>query len=238
VCMELAWQTCLPCRWCLPRHSVHATRFKLSLTPISTAAPPPPLAGFDVFISHAGPQKPLATELHNMLKHELGLTVFLDKRMSAGDAADDTMLLAARGARVGLALFSRDFAAREWPLRELKIFVDQGSLLPALVPPLPYEDWKKLIQKATLPQASLSERVRKAAQRTVMVTGSSEDMLTWRQRVCCAVVGALVDNARADLPGRKFRRRVKAAADLVRQFSKLTTEDTRELESEAAQIRL
>ena len=58
----------------------------------------PLLAGFDVFISHAGPQKPLATELHDMLRNQLGLSVFLDKGMAAGDAADDTMLQADSGA--------------------------------------------------------------------------------------------------------------------------------------------
>ena len=172
-----------------------------------------------------------------MLKNQLGLTVFLDKGMAAGDAADDTILHAASGAHVGLALFSREFAEREWPLRELKIFVGRGSLLPALVPPLSYEAWKKFIQNATLRQASLSKEVRIAAQGTMMVRGSVEEMLTWKQRVCLAVVGALVDKARAGLPDRawagELKLRIKAAAERVAKFTTLTVGETETLRDEA-----
>ena len=196
-----------------------------------------------MFVSHAGPSKPLAEELHDMLHNQLGLTVFLDKYMAAGDAADRRMLSNARGAHVGLALFSREFAQRDWPLTELEIFAGRGSLLPALVPPLSYEAWKDCIQTAKLQEASLDEDVRNAAQRTVMVTGSEAETLAWKQRVCYAVVRALVAKARAKLPDQEwvgaFRPRVRAAVTTaVDQFDRLTVREVRELQAEAAQIPL
>jgi hypothetical protein len=185
-----------------------------------------------VFISHAGPDKPQAEQLRDMLQ-KLGLTVFLDKYMRPGDPGDETMLGAANGAHVGLTLFSPDFAVREWPLRELEIFAGRGSLLPALVPPLTYEAWKECLSKA-----DVSEDVRTKALRTVMTIGSDRELLARQHKVCLGVVRALVAKLRRPgLPDRawagELKVRVKKAAERVADFSKLTNEDVKELREEA-----
>jgi hypothetical protein len=189
-----------------------------------SAAPLTPAPGPDVFVSHAGPNKALAEQLRGVLSAQLKLEVFLDKCMPPGGAADEAMLSAARGAHVGLALFSREFAEREWPLRELGIFAASRSLVPALVPPLSYEGWKECLSKA-----SVTDDVRAAALRTTMVVvRDASELLTWQQKVCLAVVRALVAKAkRSDLPNLAwvgaFRSRVKAAAQTMCDSKHLTT---------------
>jgi hypothetical protein len=194
-------------------------------------------AGPDVFISHAGPVKPQAEQLRGMLQGQLGLIVFLDKYMRPGDPGDETMLAAAHGAHVGLALFSREFAEREWPLRELEIFARRGSLLPALVPGLTYEAWKDCVGDAI----KLTEDVRKKALRTVMMTGSDQELLAWQHKVCLGVVRALVAKVRRpDLPDRiwagELKRRVMKAAERVAKFTTLTVGEAGELTAEASAL--
>jgi hypothetical protein len=193
-------------------------------------------AGFDVFLSHAGPDKDKAAQLRNMLEG-LGLTVFLDKDMRPGVAADAAMLSAANVAHVGLTLFSKEFAEREWPLRELKIFAARGSLLPALVPPLTYEAWKDCLGRAPL-----TDYVRLAALRTVMMIGSDRDVLTWQHKVCLGVVRVLVLKVRGGLPDRawagELRMRVQTAAERVVKFTELTVRETTALRAEASALAL
>jgi hypothetical protein len=193
-------------------------------------------AGPDVFISHAGPDKRLAEQLHNMLQEQLGLTVFLDKYMRPGDPGDEIMLGAANGAHVGLTLFSPQFAERPWPLHELKIFAGRGSLLPALVPGLKYEAWKECLDKA-----DVSKDVRTKALRTVMMIGSDQELLAWQHKVCLDVVRALVAKVRRpDLPDRAWagvlKLRVKAAAERVAKFTTLTVGEVGVLKAEAAPL--
>ena len=189
----------------------------------------------DVFLSHAGPDKPLAEQLRDMLQG-LGLTVFLDKYMHPGDPGDETMLRNATGAHVGLTLFSPEFAERKWPLRKLEIFADRRSLLPALVPPLEYEEWEGHLQ-----QAAVTDDVRTAASRTVMVKGSDQELLAWQHKVCLGVVRALVAKAvTPDLRNRawagELKRRVKTAARRVAKLRKLTADDVDELKDEASAL--
>ena len=179
-----------------------------------------------MFLSHAGPVKPQAEQLRDMLQG-LGLTVFLDKNMRPGDPGDETMLRNANGAHVGLTLFSPEFAEREWPLRELEIFADRGSLLPALVPPLEYEAWKECLGKA-----GVAEDVRHAALRTVMMIGSDRELLAWQQKVCLGVIRRLVAKAVSpNLPNRAWAG--EAAAERVADFSTLTNGAVKELRGEA-----
>ena len=191
------------------------------------------MAGFDVFLSHAGWTKPLADHLCDMLQHQLGLAVFLDKYMAVGGPEDDTVLGAANSAHVGLVLFSQEVSERAWPLRELGIFASQGSLLPALVPPLSYEDWT-----ACLGRADVAESVRRAALRTVMMISEYGELLEWKHRVCLGVVRALVAKAVSrGLPNEawagEFRVRVKVAAERLSKFSKLTVAASEELREKA-----
>ena len=197
--------------------------------------PSPALSGYDVFISHAGDDKPKAEQLRDMLQR-LGLTAFLDKYMSPGEPGDETMLRAARGAHVGLTLFSPAFAEREWPLRELEIFAGQDSLLPALVPPLSQTDWTRFLDKA-----EVTDKVRHAASRTVMVKGREPEMLVWQHKVCLGVVRRLVAKARRpDLCNRagagELRVRAMKASRLVAEFDMLMIGDVRELRKDAAAL--
>jgi hypothetical protein len=67
--------------------------------------------------------------------------------MCPGDAAAAKMLDAAAAAPVGLAIYSREYFDRVWPLRELRILVEQKKLLPVLTPREPaftFEDLKKV----------------------------------------------------------------------------------------------
>jgi hypothetical protein len=197
-----------------------------------TTAPLTPAPGPDVFLSHAGPDKDKADQLLDMLQGQLGLTVFLDKHMRPGDDANAVKLGAARRAHVGLTLFCKEFAEREWPLRELQIFVANESLLPTLVPPLTYEEWKEHLR-----QAPLTQDVRDAALRTVMVIGSDRELLAWQQKVCLGVVRALVAKVRGGLPDRawagEFRVRTRAAVERVAAYTTLTNGETAELRDEA-----
>jgi hypothetical protein len=209
----------------------------LPYMPIASPTPRrrPTLTGpYHVFIGHAGPVKPQAEQLRHMLHRDLGLTVFLDKYMRPGVAADAAILGAAHGAHVGLTLFSEEFADRKWPLRELSIFARRRNLLPALVPPLTYEEWEDC-----LGEVELSKGVRAAALRTVMVTGSDQELLAWQHKVCLAVVRALVAKVRGGLPDRawagELRVRVKDAVRRMcesRSFTHLTLGDILELQEE------
>jgi hypothetical protein len=88
---------------------------------------------YDVFISHAGTLKPLACELEEDLR-TLGFKAFVDKTaLHPGDSADARMLQSAQTTPIGLALLSRDFVVRVWPLVELKLIVEAGMLLPVVV---------------------------------------------------------------------------------------------------------
>lgn len=110
---------------------------------------------YDVFISHAGEDKAFAQELRDDLK-ELGIHAFVDKEdLRAADTADDIMLRAARTAPIGLAIFSREFFAKSWPMRELHIISERNTLLPVLTP-----------REPTFTHDELEEHLKKAAKKT------------------------------------------------------------------------
>jgi hypothetical protein len=72
-------------------------------------AGPETLWKFEVFISHAGEQKPFARELGDSLR-SIGIRAFVDKEdLHAGDHSGDVMLGSANSAPVGVAVFSPHF---------------------------------------------------------------------------------------------------------------------------------
>ncbi|CDF40243.1 TIR domain-containing protein [Chondrus crispus] len=96
----------------------------------------------DVFISHAGPDKwTIASPLFDKLRGE-GFSCFLDKKsMKAGDCASEEMIAAMESAKIGVFILSPEFAARRWPMKELRCFLrryrdaqSSGATLPILIP--------------------------------------------------------------------------------------------------------
>lgn len=98
---------------------------------------------YDVFISHAGPDKlTLAEPLYKGLTWHT-LRAFLDKEgLQIHEAtAPEEMERAMGEARVGIFILSPEFAAREWTLRELRRFLErdkrsvaEGRTRPVLLP--------------------------------------------------------------------------------------------------------
>ena len=75
---------------------------------------------FNVFISHAGPDKhTLAAKIHARLK-KLGVWAFLDfKELRPGEQAPSSMVQAMEEAFIFVIIVSPEFAARKWTVREL-----------------------------------------------------------------------------------------------------------------------
>jgi hypothetical protein len=68
----------------------------------------------DVFISHAGEDKPFAHHLRNLFA-EIGLKAFVDQDdLAEGAPADLWMLTAVKEAPIGIALFGKHFFLKEW----------------------------------------------------------------------------------------------------------------------------
>jgi len=84
-------------------------------------------AAYDVFVSHAGPQKrEVVSYLVGALKRK-GLRVFVDfESLQLGDHAPTAMEDAARTTPVGVFVLSPDFFAHEWPVKELRIFLERA----------------------------------------------------------------------------------------------------------------
>ena len=47
-----------------------------------------------------------------------------------GGQSEPTMIAAAESAKVGLVLLTEDFVKKQWPMKELAIFLKQSTLLP------------------------------------------------------------------------------------------------------------
>jgi hypothetical protein len=90
------------------------------------------LWNYDIFVSHAGEDKAFALRLREKFK-DVGLNAFVDESdLQGGDYADNHILDAVKEAPVGLALLSKHYLEKEWPIRELKAIVGKTTLLPVL----------------------------------------------------------------------------------------------------------
>jgi len=87
---------------------------------------PPPVVKYDVFLSHAGTEKrEIVSHIYESLK-SAGLRVFVDyDSLKLGNYATTEMVEAAWSAPVGLFVLSKDFLQREWPEKELRIFLER-----------------------------------------------------------------------------------------------------------------
>jgi hypothetical protein len=87
---------------------------------------------YDVFISHCGLD--CKRDFAIWLKIELervGLDCFFDElSFDVGDNAADKMLEAIDTATYGVVILLSSFFGREWCLKELQTFVNQGRILP------------------------------------------------------------------------------------------------------------
>lgn len=99
---------------------------------------------YDVFISHAGEDKVFAHRLRDGF-NSVGLDAFVDQADLLGGADADTQMMGAvTKAPIGLALLSKEYLRKEWPLRELRLIVGEDTLLPVLYN-ISYEEAKKAL---------------------------------------------------------------------------------------------
>jgi hypothetical protein len=145
------------------------------------------------------------------------------------------MVASAHGAHVGLVLLSPEFAGRKWPMRELQIFWERGTLVPALVPPLTYEQAEKALRASELVPAEVTV----GTLRTTMLTGTAGELERWKDGVLLAVVRALVHHV-VKLPNRTWVgmlcTRTIAAAESVAKLPLLTKHETDKLTAEVANL--
>ena len=78
---------------------------------------------WDVFVCHAGPDKPFALALSKRLPAEL--RCFVDEQsLNAGDCAPECMEDACKKAQIAVVLLSRAFFSTEHPCQELRWILD------------------------------------------------------------------------------------------------------------------
>jgi hypothetical protein len=165
-----------------------------------------------VFISHAVTLKPLARELESDL-HTLGFRAFVDKTaLHPGDSADARMLQFAQTTPIGLALLNRDFVVREWPLAELKLIVEAGTLLPVVVG-MSHTEFKEA-WRASSEATGLGETMFREVIRTTSVVDEGEWQRPLREKICFAVLRVFVEKVCPRLPDRaaSMRHVVRALA--------------------------
>lgn len=90
---------------------------------------------YDVFISHAGPDKgPIAQHIYSELK-ALGFTVFFDREeLRPGQNAPRRMVHAMRTAKIAIVILSPEFAVRKWTMKELMCFLERGEDEVVIIP--------------------------------------------------------------------------------------------------------
>ena len=83
----------------------------------------------DVFLSHSGTEKrEVVSHIEQRLAEKHNIKVFADyKSLQLGDHSPTVIEDAARTAKVGLFVLSKDFLQRKWPEKELRIFLDRSQ---------------------------------------------------------------------------------------------------------------
>ncbi|KAK9807503.1 hypothetical protein WJX72_001051 [[Myrmecia] bisecta] len=162
---------------------------------------------------------------------------FLDQTdLYAGDSADDVMLRCANSAPIGLAVYSKHFFCKEWPMRELRILVDREVLLPVLYGQLTHAEFIRHLQNSPLAKPSQREwdRFTEQVRRTtyIMSTDLSQSARRLREQLCWNVVRVLATKVAPTLRDSRntydFKARVKQAAKELtselptRRFGQLT----------------
>ena len=94
------------------------------------------LWAWDVFISHAGEDKPFAACLHRRLVR-IGLRSFLDEdSLRVGGDAPAAMEAAAHSSQIALVLLSEEFFMKPWPQQELRWFLERHRASRSTVVPV------------------------------------------------------------------------------------------------------
>lgn len=155
---------------------------------------------YDVFISHAGEIKlTVAEEVSNDLTG-LGFHCFLDKdALKPGEQADEKMETSVREAPVGLVLFDEHFFKKVWPMRELKIIFERGTLLPVLVG-MTYEEFETALTAPSAVSKLGEERIKRILRTTCITSYPNESPSTMRQRIQYAVLHQFVSKVGPFLP--------------------------------------
>lgn len=159
---------------------------------------------YDVFISHAGEIKLTVAEEVSQDLTRLGFKCFLDKEsLHAGDAADKEMEKAAREAPIGLVLFDKHFVEKPYPVRELKIIVEEGTFLPVLIG-ITHDEFKEKLTAAStgaLFRTTFKKETIEQILRTTMVKSlPNESPSEVRQRIQYAVLRRFVKKVCPSLP--------------------------------------
>jgi hypothetical protein len=153
----------------------------------------------------------------------VGIRAFVDQDDLAGAApADARMLETARSAPIGLAIFSREFFGKGWPMRELQILLEQGSLLPILSNRPPAFTHEDLVMAAKMCEHVSAAERNAFAERVARIThiGPKEP---WEQplqeEVCWNVVRLFTENVCPRLSDAVFTARtfdrIRKAAELI-----------------------
>lgn len=151
-----------------------------------------------MFISHAGTLKPLALDLERDLR-SLGFRAFVDKTaLNPGDSADDRMRQSAGTTPIGLALLNEDFVARKWPLAELKLIVEAGTLLPVVVG-MSHTEFEQA-WRASPKAVGMGEGLFTGVTRTTFVVDEGGWQGALRERICFAVLRRFVEKVCPRLP--------------------------------------
>ena len=91
---------------------------------------------WDVFICHAGEDKPFGLCLHQRLE-QFGLRSFLDQKSLLGGSDSPLMLeVAVKSSYIAVVLLSEEFFAKPWPQRELRLFLKGRSAMRQIVVPV------------------------------------------------------------------------------------------------------
>ena len=124
---------------------------------------------WDIFVCHAGEDKPFARMLRNSL-HKLGLRCFVDEDdLLVGDNAPLAMDAAVRTAHIAVILLCEEFFQKKAPQQELRQFLkgrdaSRNELVPVFLA-VSVEECVKLARKAGLAGVCAQTGVRHAYER-------------------------------------------------------------------------
>jgi hypothetical protein len=144
------------------------------------------------------------------------------------------MLKAVKEAPVGLAILSKHFPEKEWPIKELRIIVQQGTLLPVFYE-VTYEEAKVLLQNSPQAQGWTPEEWARFTDQVLRTTAlknpvTSRDEGPFVQAIVFSAVRMFVEIARKLVKksndgawAYKFVQTVEVAARKMSQEFKLLT---------------
>lgn len=124
-----------------------------------------------------------------------------------GDESTFKMRDSARKAPIGLVLFDENFVARGWPMTELQLIVEAGTLLPVAVG-LSHEELKSAFHRSPM---MLDETFIERVTRTTFLVDERGGQAELRERVCHAIMCMFVEKVCPQLPdtGRSMRHKLR-----------------------------